>query len=117
MPEVAATKGFVTKASRERKRPEQTTTKPQATAESEATAGAVATFRPLDRDLNEAQQLLRLSRLEGRDPLQDAALGRLAIDRLDTDADSDRDPAKAAWADALRRELKERFNEIAPTSL
>ena len=85
--------------------------------ETEAAARAAATFRPLERELDEARQLLRLSRLEGRDPLQDAALGRLAIDRLDADADSDRDPAKAAWADALRRELKERFNEIAPTSI
>ena len=85
--------------------------------ESEAAARGSATFRPLDRDLDEARQLLRLSGLEGRDPLQDAALGRLAIDRLDADADSDRNPAKAKWADQLRRELKERFNEIAPTSV
>ncbi len=83
----------------------------------EAAAHEVATFRPLERDLDEARQLLRLSRLEGRDPLQDEAFGRLAIDRLDADADSDRDTAKAAWADQLRRELKERFNEIAPTEM
>jgi hypothetical protein len=53
--------------------------------------------------------------LEGRDPLQDAVAGRLALDRLDTIADGDADPARIAWADELRRELRERFNEIAPT--
>jgi len=42
-------------------------------------------------------------------------VGRLAIDRLDTIAESDREPERAQWADSLRRELKERFNEIAPT--
>jgi hypothetical protein len=73
------------------------------------------TFQGVERDLAEARQLLRLSRLEGRDPLQDATAGRLVLDRLDALADSDRDPQRAAWADELRRELKERFNEIAPT--
>jgi len=80
-------------------------------------ANAEAMFRPVERDLDEARQLLRLSRLEGRDPLQDAAAGRLAIDRLDAIADSDRDSQRAKFADELRRELRERFNEIAPTSL
>ncbi len=78
----------------------------------DATAG---TFQPIERDLAEARQLLRLSRLEGRDPLQDATAGRLALDRLDSLAESDRDPQQAAWADQLRRELRERFNDIAPT--
>ncbi len=73
-------------------------------------------FQPVERDLDEARQLLQLSRLEGRDPLQDAIAGRLALDRLDALADSDSDPQQATWADRLRRELKERFNEIAPTN-
>lgn len=73
-------------------------------------------FQPVERDLAEARQLLQLSRLEGRDPLQDAIAGRLALDRLDALADSDSDPQQATWADRLRRELKERFNEIAPTN-
>jgi len=86
----------------------------------EAAAGNAAnTFRearqPIERDDREARELLRLSTAEGRDPLQDALVGRLAIDRLDTIADSDRDPQQAKWADGLRRELKERFNDIAPT--
>ena len=121
---VAGGAGFKGQANRERKRPEAFSAKPQAArntlrddVESEAASEASATFQPLERDLNEARQLLRLSRLEGRDPLQDAALGRLAVDRLDADADSDRNPQKAKWADQLRRELKERFNEIAPTSI
>mgnify|MGYP002140146630 CR=1 FL=1 len=38
---------------------------------------------PIERDDREARELLRLSQLEGRDPLQDAVAGRLALDRLD----------------------------------
>jgi hypothetical protein len=70
---------------------------------------------PIERDDREARELLRLSQLEGRDPLQDAVAGRLALDRLDAIAESDADPNQVAWADGLRRELRERFNEIAPT--
>ncbi len=73
------------------------------------------TRQPIERDDDEARQLLRLSQLEGRDPLQDAVAGRLVLDRLDTTAEGDTDPQKARWADELRRELRERFNEIAPT--
>ena len=80
---------------------------------------AEATFReveqPIERDDREGRELLRLSQLEGRDPLQDAIAGRLALDRLDAVADSDADLARAAWADEMRQELRERFNEIAPT--
>ncbi|TWU30213.1 hypothetical protein [Bythopirellula polymerisocia] len=74
-----------------------------------------AEYQPIERDERETQELLQLSRLEGRDPLQDAVAGRLALDRLDAAADSDADPARAKWADELRRELRERFNDIAPT--
>lgn len=80
----------------------------------EATAAADAAF-PIERDDREARELLRLSQLEGRDPLQDAVAGRLALDRLDAVAEGDADPQHASWADRLRRELRERFNEIAPT--
>jgi len=73
------------------------------------------TRQPIERDDREARQLLRLSQLEGRDPLQDAVAGRLVLDRLDATAEGDMDPQRASWADELRRELRERFNEIAPT--
>ena len=94
-------------------------------APQEAPAAADGSFRstqitaeaqaPIERDDREARELLRLSQLEGRDPLQDALAGRLALDRLDAVADSDADPQRARLADDLRRELRERFNEIAPT--
>jgi hypothetical protein len=71
--------------------------------------------QPIERDDREARELLRLSQLEGRDPLLDALAGRIALDRLDAAAESDADAPRAAWADELRRELRERFNEIAPT--
>ena len=71
--------------------------------------------QPIERDDEETRQLLQLSELEGRDPLQDAVTGRLALDRLDAIAEGDRDTNQARWADDLRRELRERFNEIAPT--
>ena len=77
------------------------------------------TRQPIERDDAEARQLLRLSQLEGRDPLQDAVAGRLALDRLDAladrESDNNADPQHARWADELRRELRERFNDIAPT--
>jgi len=73
------------------------------------------TDQPIERDDVEARQLLRLSQLEGRDPLQDAVAGRIALDRLDATADGDHDPDRARWADELRRELRERFNDISPT--
>lgn len=73
------------------------------------------TVQPIERNVVEARELLRLSQLEGRDPLQDAVAGRLALDRLDAVAEGDSDSARAVWADELRRELRERFNEIAPT--
>mgnify|MGYP006955965730 CR=1 FL=1 len=85
---------------------------PNPTSEQRETS---TSFHPIERDDAESRQLLRLSRLEGRDPLQDAVAGRLALDRLDAVADSDTDPHQARWADQLRRELRERFNEIAPT--
>jgi hypothetical protein len=72
------------------------------------------TQQPIERDDREARELLRLSQLEGRDPLQDAIAGRLALDRLDAIAESN-DSVQATWADELRRELRERFNDIAPT--
>ena len=106
----------------------------QQNSSAEATAAAVGAFQnalasdggqevvsdeqaPIERDDREARELLRLSQLEGRDPLQDAVAGRLALDRLDALAESDGDPNHIAWADGLRRELRERFNEIAPTKV
>ena len=96
--------------------------------DSEATAAAAGAFpsepaaavsiteqSPIERDDREARELLRLSQLEGRDPLQDAVAGRLVLDRLDATAEGDPDPDRVRWADELRRELRERFNEIAPT--
>ncbi len=80
----------------------------------EATAAADESF-PIERDDREARELLRLSQLEGRDPLPDAVAGRLALDRLDAIAEGDADSNRASWADRLRRELRERFNDIAPT--
>ncbi|MEM8864068.1 MAG: hypothetical protein AAGF31_00815 [Planctomycetota bacterium] len=70
---------------------------------------------PLPRDDREARQLLQLRRLEGADPLQQALVGQLALDRLDhVAANSNRDPEKAAWAANLATELRQRFNEISP---
>lgn len=125
MPEVAAAEGFAEKTDdHEPVSPrdgQSTATKAlNSTAITEGSAAdAVTTFRevrqPIERDDEEARQLLRLSQLEGRDPLQDAVAGRIALDRLDAVADGDADPQQAEWADQLRRELRERFNEIAPT--
>lgn len=125
VPEVAVAKGFAEKTE-DRNPVSPHDGQPAATKASDAVAttegsaaDAVTTFRevrqPIERDDEEARQLLRLSQLEGRDPLQDAVAGRIALDRLDAVADGDADPQQAEWADQLRRELRERFNEIAPT--
>ncbi|MGI9428349.1 MAG: hypothetical protein ACR2NM_06810 [Bythopirellula sp.] len=129
--EVAAGAGFAAKQQaqdeastqhEDQRPPELATRDAQLATCQEATAGdATTTFpevrQPLARDHDEARQLLRLAQLEGRDPLQDAVAGRLALDRLDAVADRDADPQRAGWADELRRELRERFNDIAPTKL
>jgi hypothetical protein len=110
--EVAATRAFAPEDAQHSKPQEATAA---AEDDFQIEARAIETQQPVERDDREARELLRLSQLEGRDPLQDAVAGRLALDRLDAFAESDADAPRAAWADELRRELRERFNEIAPT--
>ena len=71
----------------------------------------------LPRDDEEAYQFLQLSRLEGRSPLHDALVGRIAFDELDKAIDAQPDGAGADWARALRRKLEDRFNEMAPPAI
>lgn len=71
--------------------------------------------QPIERDSSEGEQLLRLSALEGRDPLQDAIAGRIIRSRLDTLADGTGDASHRAWARDLRNEINDEFNKIAPT--
>ena len=71
----------------------------------------------LPRDDEEAYQFLQLSRLEGRSPLHDALVGRIAFDELDKAIDAQPDGAGADWARALRRKLEDRFNEMAPPAV
>jgi len=73
------------------------------------------THAPIEREEREGLELLQLAQLEGRDPLQDAIAGRLIRNRIDSIADSASDPQKARWADDLRREIDQRYNEVAPT--
>jgi len=96
-------------------RPEATAAAEQSFPGDQARGETVERRSPIERDDREARELLRLSQLEGRDPLQDAVAGRLALDRLDALAESDADSQQATWADKLRRELRDRFNDIAPT--
>ncbi len=72
-------------------------------------------FSFLPREAKEAQQLLQLSELEGRSPLFDALIGRLALDELDDVIDGDR-PEKD-YAVQLKERILSRFNEIAPVSV
>ena len=72
-------------------------------------------FSTLSREAKEARQLLQLSELEGRSPLFDALIGRLAFDELDNIIDSDR-PEKD-FAVQLKERLMRRFNDIAPVSV
>jgi len=70
---------------------------------------------PIERDLSEGEQLLRLRRLDGRDPVQDAIVGGFIRDRLEAYSESKRDPAKANWSRELLWELDREFNKLAPT--
>jgi|GEM_PF-5405621 len=67
------------------------------------------------RDTEEAVQLLRLGRLEGRDALHDALIGQLVFDELDKSIEKKADNAK--FAADLKRRLEERFNAIVPHKL
>ncbi len=64
------------------------------------------------RDTTEAEEFLRLSTLEGRDPIHDALVGRFALDELDTQIEQDGD--SGAWAVQLKRTLEDRFNGMVP---
>ncbi len=66
----------------------------------------------LPRDNTEAEQLLQLSRLERRDPVHDALVGRLTFDKLDTLIG--KGGSEAEWARELKRYLEDRFNDIVP---
>jgi thiol-disulfide isomerase/thioredoxin len=72
-------------------------------------------YQPVERDTTQGEQLLQLDGREGRDPLQDAIAGGVARRRLEALADSNTDPAKAAWAKEFLVEIDRRYNEIAPT--
>ncbi len=74
-------------------------------------------FCEAERDSEEARQLLRLSMLEGRNPLHDAIVGRFVFDELDRDIEMDSGGPRADWAALLRDRLKARFNEVAPLSV
>ena len=71
----------------------------------------------LPRDDTEAAQFIRLSQLEGRSPLHDALIGRIAFDELDKAIDTEPDGPAADWARKLRRQLEDRFNEMAPPAV
>lgn len=67
------------------------------------------------RDDTEARQLLRLGKLEGRDPIHDALVGQMVYDELDRDIERGED--NAGFATKLKRRLEDRFNEIVPHAL
>jgi len=72
--------------------------------------------KPIERDDAEAVQLLRLSRLEGRDPLQDANLGRVIRTELEQIAEgSHTNQEHRRWAESVLINADRRFNTIAPT--
>jgi hypothetical protein len=90
---------------------------------SEEAADSASEFPPaesvgsLPRDDTEAREFLQLSQLEGRSPLHDALVGRVAFDELDKAIDSKPDGPHADWARALKRTLEQRFNEMAPPAV
>ena len=69
------------------------------------------------RDDTEAAQFLRLSQLEGRSPVHDALVGRIAFDELEKTIESQPNEPQADWARRLKRTLEDRFNAMAPVAL
>jgi len=67
------------------------------------------------RDTTEAKQLLRLARLEGRDPLHDALFGTFAADELSAIIEGG--GPNAPFATELYNRLERRFNETVPLKL
>lgn len=68
-----------------------------------------------ERDDTEAKELLRLGRMEGRDPIHDALIGQMVFGELDTEVETK--GRNADYAGRLSRRLKERFNAIVPLAL
>jgi hypothetical protein len=68
----------------------------------------------MDRDTTEVEQLVGLSRLDGRSAVLDAAFGLLCSDALDEAIDASPDEPEGIWATAFRRKIYDQFNEIAP---
>ena len=69
------------------------------------------------RDDTEAKQFLRLSQLEGRSPVHDALVGRIAFDEIQNTIDHEPAGSEAVWAQSLKDTLLTRFNEMAPTAV
>ena len=82
-----------------------------------AGAAAAPEFQGLPRDDPEAVQFLQLSAREGRSPVRDALVGRLAFDELDNVIDSGTDRPQADWARTLKRTLETRVNDMAPLAV
>ena len=69
-----------------------------------------------DRDLTDARELVRLGKLEGRDPLLDSFMGMSFDDALQRDITAHEDDAVRDYARKLREEVIGRVNEAAPIS-
>lgn len=86
--------------------------KPEATAD--ADGGFRGSSRPtFDRELGEATEYLRLSQLEGHSPIQDALIGRLALDELETYIEGD-DSGQAGIAAVIKQRLLKKVSQMAP---
>ena len=70
----------------------------------------------IPREEQEAVELLRLSQAEGRDPLHDALIGRLAFDELDNEIEGGTN-GRAEWARELKSKLEGKFNKIMPLAI
>ena len=70
----------------------------------------------LPREEQEAVELLQLSQAEGRDPLHDALIGRLAFDELDNEIEGGTN-GRAEWARELKTKLEGKFNKIMPLAV
>lgn len=94
---------------------------PEPESQDGVVADAADKFPPeigsIPRDDTEAIQFLRLSQMEGRSPVHDALVGRIAFDELQNTIDHEPAGPEAVWAQSLKDTLLTRFNEMAPTAV
>jgi hypothetical protein len=74
-------------------------------------------YGAIPRKADDALQLVQLGEQEGRSPLYDALIGRIALYEAERLIDGNADELEKEWATRFRNQLLERLNSIAPPAV